>query len=143
MRDNGESGVDQVTAMPRPRNDGTALQRAVRSALARDVACADVDYKVPTALAMRAARLASVVRRLDASYAREATQSPKLRRVPTSSFLHATLELQSCFQLSARQHGGTVEIAECRAPIAQYRERRRDLQAVSALLHRPPRPGTQ
>jgi hypothetical protein len=130
VRDDGESTVEPVPATPQPRTRGDGLEAAVRSALTRDAACADVHCKAPSALATRAARLASVVRHLDAAYARDATESSKLRRVPTSSFLHAALELQSCFQLSAQQHGGSVEIAECRAPLAQYYERRRDLEAA-------------
>jgi hypothetical protein len=130
VRDDGETTVQPAPATPRPQSGGDGLQAAVRSALARDIACADAECQAPSALATRAARLASVVRRLDAAYARDATQSSKVRRVPTSSFLHAALELQSCFQLSAQQHGGAVEMAECRAPLAQYYERRRDLQAA-------------
>jgi hypothetical protein len=126
--DGGSSGGSVESVVPPPYARIDALQAAVRRALARDVACADCT--TPSELATRAARLASVVRRLDDAYAGQPTQAAKLRRVPTSSFLHAALELQSCFQLSAQQHNGAVEVSECRAPLAQYHARKRDLDGA-------------
>jgi hypothetical protein len=130
-RDDGGSSRGSIEFRPTaPDARGQELQAAVRRALARDVTCAGVDCNAPSALATRAARLASVVRRLDEAYARQPTQAAKLRRVPTSSFLHAALELRSCFELSAQRHNGAVEVSECRAPLAQYHARKRDLEGA-------------
>jgi carboxylesterase type B len=89
-----------------PPSASPACKRLFARALARDAACVAPDCSTPPTVAARAARLASVVKPLDDAYGRERTQSAKLRRVPTSAFLHAAQELASCFHLSARQ-GGT------------------------------------
>jgi hypothetical protein len=107
-----------------------AARAAVSRALQRDAACARASCKTPAALAQRAARVSTVVQRLDDVYARTRTGAAKLQRVATSAFLHAALELQSCFQLSREKHGGEVEMSECHGPLAQYGARTRDLNAA-------------
>lgn len=107
-----------------------ATRAAVARALQRDAACTGTNCDTPAALANRAARVSTVVRRLDDIYARGRTQTTKLQRVATSAFLHAALELQSCFQLSGEKHGGEVEVPECHASLAQYHARTRDLRAA-------------
>jgi hypothetical protein len=107
-----------------------AARAAVARALRRDAACTSATCDMPAALANRAARVSTVVRRLDSVYALGRTRTAKLQRVATSAFLHAALELRSCIQLSGEKHGGDVDMSECHAPLAQYQERTEDLRAA-------------
>jgi hypothetical protein len=95
---------------------------AIAEALARDSRCVARACSTPSGLERRAAALAATVAPLDDALGNVATPRAKDERVATSVVRHAAQQLESCFLLSARKHGGTPTLEECRGPVAEFRE---------------------
>ncbi len=125
--DDDESAATQPSAPSAPpaakTEDDVARHRAtVAAALARDAPCGEI-----ACLRRRADTLSAKVAPLDEGLAARGAQE-RTARVDTSAFLHASLEMRTCFDLSAAKHDGAADRTECTAPIAQFERAVADLR---------------
>ena len=104
---------------------GTVLDRhrpRILRALAADAACRTPACTTLPGFRRRAEALADSVGPLDEELAAVPTMEAKNARVATSVVRHAARQLQTCSQLSAAKHEGGATLAECRGPVADFRQ---------------------
>jgi hypothetical protein len=107
--------ADEIVAAHRPH---------IARVFAADDDCVNADC-----FARRAAEVSAAVTPFDEELGESEAADAKVMRTTTSALLHASLELRSCVELSARKQDRVPQLDECRGPLQQFGEAMRRVRA--------------